>query len=121
MPHWGYNLAATVLIIVQVVGFSLNLFVIILMWRDDQVKSLEYFLIKFDKKTKRNLYSQIWNPINIIIFNLTSCDFAVSVLGNPFALASALSHRWRFGETGCQLYGFFMAWLGKKKRIRMFA
>ncbi|XP_037036899.1 vertebrate ancient opsin-like [Bradysia coprophila] len=90
MEPWGYDVAAAVLTVVQCFGLSLNLFVIILMCRD----------------------AQIWNPINIIIFNLAFCDFAVSIFGNPFALISAFSHRWIFGELGCKLYGFFMALLG---------
>lgn len=109
MEPWGYNSAATVLFFIQIFGFSLNLFVIILMCRDAQVYVFLYPLIEIIKQMEN---IQIWNPINIIIFNLVCCDFSVSIFGNPFALASALSHRWRFGVLGCQLYGFFMALLG---------
>lgn len=37
MEPWGYDLAAAVLCVVQCLGFTLNLFVIVLMCRDAQV------------------------------------------------------------------------------------
>lgn len=55
---------------------------------------------------------QLWNPINIILFNLVCSDFTVSVLGNPFTMTAAIYHRWIFGQTLCVCYGFFMALLG---------
>ncbi|KAF6205310.1 hypothetical protein GE061_019480 [Apolygus lucorum] len=39
-------------------------------------------------------------------------DFSVSILGNPFTLASSMYRRWIFGHTMCVAYGFFMALLG---------
>lgn len=56
---------------------------------------------------------QLWNPINIILFNLVCSDFSVSVLGNPFTMTAAIYHRWIFGQTLCVCYGFFMALLGE--------
>lgn len=57
--------------------------------------------------------SQLWTPQNVIIFNLASSDFAVSVLGNPVTLAAAITKGWIFGHTICVIYGFFMALFGK--------
>lgn len=39
MPDWGYEAAAAVLFLIGFFGFSLNLFVIILMCKDIQVSS----------------------------------------------------------------------------------
>lgn len=55
---------------------------------------------------------QLWTPQNVIIFNLASSDFAISVLGNPVTLAAAITKGWIFGHTLCVIYGFFMALLG---------
>ncbi|XP_050423767.1 rhodopsin-like [Adelges cooleyi] len=82
--------AATVLSIIGVVGFLFNACVIFIMIRDPQ----------------------LWTPQNVIIFNLASSDFAVSILGNPVTLAAAITKGWIFGQTLCILYGFFNALLG---------
>ncbi|XP_055541503.1 pinopsin-like isoform X2 [Wyeomyia smithii] len=54
----------------------------------------------------------LWTPMNIILFNLVCSDFSVSIIGNPFTLASAISHHWIFGAKLCIAYGFFMSLLG---------
>ncbi|XP_044749566.1 rhodopsin-like [Coccinella septempunctata] len=90
MDDAGYIASALALLIIGVLGFFLNLFVIILMLRD----------------------KQLWTPLNIILFNLVCSDFSVSIFGNPFALLSALAHGWIFGTMMCQIYGFFMSLLG---------
>ncbi|VVC32480.1 G protein-coupled receptor, rhodopsin-like,GPCR, rhodopsin-like, 7TM [Cinara cedri] len=82
--------AATVLSIIGIVGFLFNACVIFIMLRDPQ----------------------LWTPQNVIIFNLASSDFAVSILGNPVTLAAAITKGWIFGHTLCVVYGFFMALLG---------
>lgn len=56
--------------------------------------------------------SQLWSPMNVILFNLVCCDFTVSVIGNPLTLTASLAHHWIFGHTACVAYGFFMALLG---------
>lgn len=90
MDEWAYTASATVLFLIGFFGFFLNLFVIILMCKD----------------------MQLWTPMNIILFNLVCADFSVSILGNPFTLASAIAHEWIFGKTFCVFYGFFMSLLG---------
>ncbi|KAK9875888.1 hypothetical protein WA026_009674 [Henosepilachna vigintioctopunctata] len=55
---------------------------------------------------------QLWTPLNTILLNLILSDFSVSIIGNPFVLISALARGWIFGDTLCQLYGFFMSLLG---------
>ncbi|KAF2892961.1 hypothetical protein ILUMI_13213 [Ignelater luminosus] len=90
MPIEGYIGAAIALFLIGLFGFFLNLFVIILMWKD----------------------KQLWTPLNIVLFNLVCSDFSVSVLGNPWTIASAISRRWIFGKTVCKMYGFFMSLLG---------
>nr|CAI5827675.1 unnamed protein product [Callosobruchus analis] len=90
MSAAGYTAAAIALSFIGFFGFFLNLFVIIVMWRD----------------------KQLWTPLNIILFNLVCSDLSVSIFGNPWTLTSAISHRWIFGRTLCKMYGFFMALLG---------
>ncbi|CAH2004651.1 unnamed protein product [Acanthoscelides obtectus] len=90
MSAAGYTAAAVTLFLIGLFGFFLNLFVIAIMWKD----------------------KQLWTPLNIILFNLVCSDFLVSILGNPWTLASAISHRWIFGKTVCKIYGFFMSLLG---------
>ncbi|XP_019881016.1 parapinopsin [Aethina tumida] len=90
MPKYGYILAAIALTFIGVFGFVLNLIVIILMVKNKLVNT----------------------PLNIILFNLVCSDFSVSVFGNPFTFLSAVHHRWLWGETMCQAYGFFMSLLG---------
>ncbi|KAG5859606.1 hypothetical protein JTB14_000729 [Gonioctena quinquepunctata] len=91
MSVGGYIAAAITLFFIGFFGFFLNFCVIVLMWKD----------------------KQLWTPLNIILFNLVCSDFSVSILGNPWTLASAISYRWIFGKTMCKLYGFFMSLLGK--------
>jgi len=50
--------------------------------------------------------------MNVILLNLICSDFSVSILGNPFTLASAINHGWIFGEKMCVIYGYFMSLLG---------
>ncbi|CRK94999.1 CLUMA_CG008485, isoform A [Clunio marinus] len=90
MSDWAYAATATVLFFIGFFGFSLNLFVIVLMCKD----------------------IQIWTPINIILLNLVCSDFSVSIIGNPFTLTSAIYKKWIFGDTICVFYGFFMSLLG---------
>ncbi|BES93074.1 7 transmembrane receptor (rhodopsin family) [Nesidiocoris tenuis] len=90
MPPAGYVAASVILFFIGFIGFFANLTVIVLMCRDQQ----------------------LWTPLNCILFNLIMSDFSVSILGNPFTLASAIAHRWLFGHTMCIMYGFFMALLG---------
>ncbi|XP_018319904.1 melanopsin isoform X4 [Agrilus planipennis] len=89
MSESTYNASAFVLLLIGFFGFSLNLTVILLMFRD----------------------KHLWTPLNVILFNLVFGDFLVSILGNPWTFISALYHRWIFGSVMCQIYGFFMAWL----------
>ncbi|XP_075233383.1 parapinopsin-like [Lycorma delicatula] len=90
MSPIGYNAAAVCLFLIGFFGFFSNLIVIVLMCRE----------------------KQLWTPLNVILFNLVMSDFSVSILGNPFTLASAIAHRWLFGRVMCVVYGFFMALLG---------
>ncbi|KAG8295938.1 parapinopsin-like [Homalodisca vitripennis] len=90
MPHEGYVAAAITLFFIGFFGFFTNLIVIILMCRE----------------------KQLWTPLNVILFNLVLSDFSVSILGNPWTLASAVARRWLFGRLMCIMYGFFMSLLG---------
>ncbi|VEN40981.1 unnamed protein product, partial [Callosobruchus maculatus] len=90
MTAAGYTAAAVALSFIGFFGFFLNLFVIVIMWKD----------------------KQLWTPLNIILFNLVCSDFSVSIFGNPWTLASTISHRWILGRTLCKMYGFFMSLLG---------
>ncbi|CAH1184718.1 unnamed protein product [Phyllotreta striolata] len=90
MPAGGYVAAAVVLFFIGFFGFFLNLSVIVLMLKD----------------------TQLWTPLNIILFNLICSDFSVSILGNPWTLISAVSYKWIFGAVMCQIYAFFMSLLG---------
>uniref|UniRef100_A0A182LYF6 G-protein coupled receptors family 1 profile domain-containing protein n=1 Tax=Anopheles culicifacies TaxID=139723 RepID=A0A182LYF6_9DIPT len=90
MAPWAYNGAAVTLFFIGFFGFFLNIFVIALMYKD----------------------VQLWTPMNIILFNLVCSDFSVSIIGNPFTLTSAISHRWLYGKSVCVAYGFFMSLLG---------
>ncbi|XP_058824917.1 vertebrate ancient opsin-like [Topomyia yanbarensis] len=90
MEPWAYVAAAVTLFFIGFFGFFLNLFVIALMCKD----------------------VQLWTPMNIILFNVVCSDFSVSIIGNPFTLASAISHHWIFGSRTCVAYGFFMSLLG---------
>ncbi|XP_039438145.1 vertebrate ancient opsin-like isoform X2 [Culex pipiens pallens] len=90
MPPWAYVATAVVLFFIGFFGFFLNLFVIALMCKE----------------------VQLWTPMNIILLNLVCSDFSVSIVGNPFTLSSAISHRWLFGRKLCVAYGFFMSLLG---------
>ncbi|XP_054263968.1 pinopsin-like [Macrosteles quadrilineatus] len=90
MPHEGYIAAAITLFFIGFFGFFTNLIVIILMIRE----------------------KQLWTPLNVILFNLVLSDFSVSILGNPWTLASAVARRWLFGRLMCAVYGFFMSLLG---------
>uniref|UniRef100_A0A182VXB0 G-protein coupled receptors family 1 profile domain-containing protein n=1 Tax=Anopheles minimus TaxID=112268 RepID=A0A182VXB0_9DIPT len=90
MAPWAYNGAAVTLFFIGFFGFFLNIFVIALMYKD----------------------VQLWTPMNIILFNLVCSDFSVSIIGNPFTLTSAISHRWLYGKSICVAYGFFMSLLG---------
>ncbi|XP_039293404.1 vertebrate ancient opsin-like [Nilaparvata lugens] len=90
MSAAAYAAAAVCLFFIGFFGFFTNLVVIVLMCRE----------------------KQLWTPLNVILFNLVLSDFSVSILGNPFTLASALAHRWLFGRLMCIVYGFFMSLLG---------
>lgn len=59
MEPWAYNLAAGVLLVIQIFGLTLNLFVIILMCRDTQVYTIWYSFIEIynEKKTSPDLES----------------------------------------------------------------
>ncbi|KAL1131949.1 hypothetical protein AAG570_011560 [Ranatra chinensis] len=90
MPVSGYLAASVTLFFIGFVGFFSNLIVIVMMFRE----------------------KQLWTPLNVILFNLVASDFSVSVLGNPFTLASAINMSWAFGQDLCIAYGFFMSLLG---------
>ncbi|KAJ8976786.1 hypothetical protein NQ317_006731 [Molorchus minor] len=90
MSAGGYIAAAIALCLIGFFGFSLNLCVIIFMWRDER----------------------IWTPLNILLFNLVISDFSVSIFGNPWTFVSSLSYGWVFGKIVCKAYGFFMSLLG---------
>ncbi|CAG9762357.1 unnamed protein product [Ceutorhynchus assimilis] len=90
MDPAGYIITAFVLFLIGFCGFFLNLFVILLMWKD----------------------KQLWTPLNIILFNLVCSDFSVSIFGNPWTFISAMSYGWIWGSTMCVMYGFFMSLLG---------
>ncbi|GAB0092736.1 G protein-coupled receptor, rhodopsin-like [Sergentomyia squamirostris] len=59
MEPWGYISAAVVLAFIGFFGFTFNLSVIVLMFKD----------------------FNLWTPMNIILFNLICSDFSVSILG----------------------------------------
>lgn len=113
MESWGYTGAAIVLGVNGLLGFTLNISVIVLMCKDMQVICAPRVLSSNRMLTLTAIgLDQLWNPINIILFNLVCSDFSVSVLGNPFTMTAAIYHRWIFGQTLCVCYGFFMALLG---------
>ncbi|XP_068135167.1 opsin-5 isoform X2 [Hyperolius riggenbachi] len=45
-------------------------------------------------------------PAEIMTINLAFCDLGISVAGKPFCIVSFLSHRWVFGWSLCQWYGW---------------
>ncbi|CAD7086887.1 unnamed protein product [Hermetia illucens] len=90
MEPWGYLLAAAVLLLIGLVGFTLNLIVVILMCR----------------------HIKLWTPMNMILLNLVCSDLSVSIIGNPITLTASIFQGWIFGRTMCKAYGFFMALLG---------
>ncbi|XP_075719955.1 opsin-5 [Rhinoderma darwinii] len=47
-------------------------------------------------------------PAEIMTINLAICDLGISVTGKPFCIVSFFSHRWVFGWSICQGYG----WIG---------
>ena len=44
---------------------------------------------------------------NLFILNLAVCDLVLAILDTVFSISSSLHGRWLFGETGCNIYGFF--------------
>lgn len=51
-------------------------------------------------------------PAEIMTINLATCDLGISVTGKPFAIVSFFSHRWVFGWSLCQWYGWVSFFFG---------
>ena len=115
MPEWGYTLTAIILFFIGFFGFSFNLIVIVLMFKDVQVRQPPLAVSRTERSIVSNTpnANQLWTPINIILLNLVTSDFSVSVFGNPFTFTAALSRRWIFGSHLCVFYGYFMSLLGR--------
>ncbi|KAB0799483.1 hypothetical protein PPYR_07363 [Photinus pyralis] len=86
----AYVAASVVLSVIGLLGFTLNLIAIKLMWKEKHV----------------------WTSVNVILFNLVCADFLVALLGIPMSTAAAIAHKWIFGSIMCTVYGFFMSLLG---------
>ncbi|CAH1788530.1 unnamed protein product [Owenia fusiformis] len=54
----------------------------------------------------------VLRPIDICIMNLAVIDLGMSLIGCPFVFYSFLTHGWKFGMIGCQLYGMMGSFLG---------
>ncbi|KAM9317373.1 opsin-5-like [Gastrophryne carolinensis] len=58
-------------------------------------------------------------PAEIMTVNLAASDLGISVTGKPFAIISCFSHRWVFGWSFCQLYGWIGFFFGIGSLITM--
>ncbi|XP_072263542.1 opsin-5 [Pyxicephalus adspersus] len=58
-------------------------------------------------------------PAEIMTMNLAFCDLGISVTGKPFAIISCFSHRWVFGWSVCQWYGWIGFFFGCGSLITM--
>uniref|UniRef100_A0A1B0CMJ6 G-protein coupled receptors family 1 profile domain-containing protein n=2 Tax=Lutzomyia longipalpis TaxID=7200 RepID=A0A1B0CMJ6_LUTLO len=82
MEPWGYIVSAIVLALIGFFGFTLNLTVIVMMFKD----------------------MQLWTPMNIILFNLICSDFSLS---RRHAIASvAFIWSYSFMLTSPPLFGW---------------
>ncbi|CAD5123378.1 DgyrCDS11734 [Dimorphilus gyrociliatus] len=88
--HLGYNLTATWLFSCFILGTTLNIICLVILFK---IKSI----------------STNMNPFFI---SLSGADLAVSVLATPFSFISTVSREWLFGESGCTWYGFISYFAG---------
>ncbi|KAM3932005.1 opsin-5 [Leptodactylus fuscus] len=58
-------------------------------------------------------------PAELMTMNLAICDLGISVTGKPFAIVSFFSHRWVFGWSICQWYGWVGFFFGCGSLITM--
>ncbi|XP_069830107.1 opsin-5 [Dendropsophus ebraccatus] len=58
-------------------------------------------------------------PAELMTVNLAICDLGISVTGKPFAIVSFFSHRWVFGWSVCQWYGWVSFFFGCGSLITM--
>ncbi|KAK2588365.1 hypothetical protein KPH14_004379 [Odynerus spinipes] len=83
--------ASITLGVIGFLGFSMNLMVAVIIVKDAQA---------------------LWTPVNVILLNLVVGDFLVAALGNPLAMASAITGGWYWGYNACLWYAWFMSTLG---------
>ncbi|XP_066588422.1 rhodopsin-like isoform X1 [Prorops nasuta] len=86
-----YVAAAFTLGIIGFFGFTLNLLVAVIIISDPQA---------------------LWTPVNIILLNMVIGDFLVAAIGNPLAMASAITGGWYWDHEICLWYAWFMSTLG---------
>ncbi|XP_066495476.1 opsin-5 [Tiliqua scincoides] len=60
-------------------------------------------------------------PAEIMTVNLAVCDLGISVVGKPFSIIAAFSHRWIFGWSVCRWYGWAGFFFGIASLITMTA
>ncbi|XP_066588423.1 pinopsin-like isoform X2 [Prorops nasuta] len=75
-----YVAAAFTLGIIGFFGFTLNLLVAVIIISDPQA---------------------LWTPVNIILLNMVIGDFLVAAIGNPLAMASAITGGWYWDHEIC--------------------
>ena len=92
LSPFGFSVAAVVLFAIMIFGCLSNLTVVIIIG-----------------STKR-----LRTPMNNILLNLSISDFIIASLGTPLSFASAIQHKWIFGDVICQAYAFMMTLTGKR-------
>ncbi|XP_032685613.1 melanopsin-like isoform X2 [Odontomachus brunneus] len=86
-----YIFAAIVLFFTGFFGFFLNLLVILTVLKNMNV---------------------MWTSNNIVLVNMAVGDMLVGILGNPFALVSAIFGVWYWSDNVCLWYAWFMSTMG---------
>lgn len=91
LSPFGFSVAAVILFAIMIFGCLSNLTVVIVI-----------------SSTKR-----LRTPMNNILLNLSISDLVIASLGTPLSFASAIQHKWIFGDVICQVYAFMMTLTGK--------
>lgn len=91
LPPFGFTVVTVVLFVVMIFGVLSNLIVVIVIGSTRRLRT----------------------PMNNILLNLSFSDLLIASLGTPLSIASAIQHKWIFGETICQVYAFMMTLAGK--------
>lgn len=87
----GFTVVTVVLFAIMIFGVLSNLIVVIVIGSTRRLRT----------------------PMNNILLNLSFSDLLIASLGTPLSIASAIQHKWIFGETICQVYAFMMTLAGK--------